>query len=112
MQDTLKRIKRLVREWADITHSRELEKALADLRAEFDRWQRGEISAVELNDLIHRFHDGTSRDIWRRYATNHFEPPLAFAVAKGILRREELPAELLQHIAGLIEFYEAEEPPS
>jgi hypothetical protein len=47
-----------------------------------------------------------------KYATNHFEPALAFAVATGMLRREELPAELLQHIAGLIEFYEAEEPAS
>jgi hypothetical protein len=108
MQDTPKRIKRLVREWAGITHDRELGNALADLRAEFDRWQRREISAVELNDLIHRFHDGVSRDIWKKYATNHLEPALAFAVATGTLRREELPADLLQHIAGLIEFYEAE----
>jgi hypothetical protein len=112
MQDTPKRIKRLVREWAGITHDRELAKSLADLRSEFDRWQRGEISPVELNDLIHRFHDGASRNIWQRYATNHLEPALALAVATGILRKDELPPELLQHIAGLIEFYEADEPAS
>ncbi len=112
MQDTSKRIKRLVREWAGIAHDRELGKALLDLRAQFDRWQRGEIGAVELNDLIHRFHDGGSRNIWKKYATNHLEPALGFAIATGILRREELPPELLQHIAGLIEFCEAEEPAS
>jgi len=112
MQDTPKRIKRSVREWAGIAHDRELGKALLDLRAQFDRLKRREISAVELNDLIHRFHDGVSRDIWKKYATNHLEPALGFAVATGILRREELSPELVQHIAGLIEFYEAEEPPS
>ena len=109
MQDTPKRIKRLVREWAGIAHDRELQKALLDLRAHFDHWQRAEITAGELNDLIHRFHDGDSRTIWKKYATNHLEPALGSAVATGIIRRDELPSELLQHIAGLIEFYEAEE---
>ena len=112
MQDTPKRIKRLVRDWAGIAHDRELRKALLDLRGQFDRWQRGEINAVELNDLIHRFHDGDSRTIWKKYATNHLEPALAYAVATGILRRDELPPDLLQHIAGLIEFYEAGESAS
>lgn len=112
MQDTPRRIKRLVREWAGIAHDRELGKALLDLRSQFDRWQRGEISAVDLNDLIHRFHDGGSRDIWKKYATNHLEPALGHAVATGILRREELPPELLHQIAGLVEFYEAEGPAS
>ena len=61
------------------------------------------------NDLIHQFHGGPSRDVWRKYATNRLQPVLWFAVATGILRKEELPAELLQHLAGLINFYEAEQ---
>jgi len=106
MQETSKRIKRLVREWAEIAHDRDLSKALSELRAHFDRWERGEITTFELNDLVHRFHQGTSREIWRRYETSHLEPAIASAVVAGVLRKEELPAELLQHIAGLIEFYE------
>ena len=104
-----KRMNRLVREWAAVAHDRELAKALRDLRSEFDRWQRGEIGAAALNDLIHRFHDGASREIWKRYATNRLEPALAWAVSTGILRRDELPAELLRHIAGLVEFYESDQ---
>ncbi len=106
--DASKRLKRLVREWAAVAHDRELSKALAELYAQFDRWQRGEITAWDLNDLIHRFHDGASREIWKTYATNRLEPAVALAVATGILRREEAPPELVQHLAGLIEFYEAE----
>ena len=106
MSDVPKRIKRLVREWAGIAHDRDLRKALSELRAQFDRWDRAEINAFELNDLVHRFHQDTSREIWKRYATTHLEPAVASAVAAGVLRKEELPAELVQHIAGMIEFYE------
>jgi hypothetical protein len=62
-----------------------------------------------LNDVVHQFHDSASREIWKRYATNHLEPAVALAVTVGVLRKEELPRELLQHIAGLIEFYEADQ---
>jgi hypothetical protein len=112
MQETPKPIKRLVREWAGIAHDRELGRALLDLREQFERWLRREISPVELNDLIHRFHDGISRDIWKKYATNRLEPAIGFAIATGILRREELPSALLEHVSGLVEFYQAEEPAS
>jgi len=106
MQEVPKRMKRLVREWAGIAHDRDLRKALSELSVQFDRWDRGEIDSFELNDLVHRFHPGTAREIWRRYASTHLEPAVASAVAAGVLRKEELPAELVQHIARLIEFYE------
>jgi hypothetical protein len=109
MPETSKRIKRFVREYAAIAHDRELGQALRDLDVQFGRWRNGEISAAELNDVIHQFHDGASREVWRRYATNRPEAALGFAVATGILRKEELPAELLQHLAGFIDFYQAEQ---
>ena len=112
MSDVPKTIKRLVREWAGIAHDRELGKALSDLRAQFDRWNRGEIDSVALNDLVHQFHQTTSRQIWKRYATTHLEPAVASAVVAGILRKEELPAELLRHLAGKIECYEQDRPAS
>lgn len=109
MPDASKRIKRLVREYAAIAHDRELGQALRELGGQFERWWSGEIRAADLNDRIRQFHDGPSRDVWRKYATNRLEPAIGFAVATGILRKEELPAELLQHLAGLIDFYKAEQ---
>jgi hypothetical protein len=105
---TPKRLKRLVREWAGIAHERDLREALENLRRHFVRWERGEISAFELNDVVHRFHQDTSREIWKRYATTHLEPAVASAVAAGVIHREELPPELLQHVAHWIEFYESD----
>jgi len=109
MPNPPKTVKRLVREWAGVAHDRELERALLELRTQFDRWQRGEITGADLNDLIHQYHQGPSREIWKRYATGHLEPAIGSALAAGILRREELPEELLRHVAGLIEFFEADE---
>ena len=106
MQDLSKQLKRLVREWAGIAHDRELAKALLELDGHFERWKRHEIDAFELNELVHRFHNGVAREIWKTYAANHLEPAVASGVASGILRREELPEQLLQHVAGLIAFYE------
>lgn len=108
MESAPRRLKRLIREWAGIAHDRELSKGLLELSSHFDRWKCGEIAASDLNELIHRFHDGASRDIWKIYATNRLEPAVAFAVATRILQREELPPELVQHLASLIEFYETE----
>ena len=106
MHKVPKRIKRLVREWAGVAHDRDLRDALSERRHRFDRWDRGEIDSFELNNLIHRFHQDTARQIWKRYATTHLEPAVASAVAAGVLREGELPEELVQHVAPLIEFYE------
>ena len=109
MQDAPRQIRRLVREWARIAHERDLRKALGELRIQFGRWEHGDISSFELNEFVHQFHQESSREIWKRYTTNHLEPAVASAVVAGILQREELPAELVKHIAGLIEFYEADQ---
>lgn len=106
MRTTPRHLKALLRQAAAIAHDRELSTALRDLRAEFDCRERGDITADELSDRIHRFHDGMSREIWRRYATNDLEPVVAMAVAMAVLSRNELPKALLDHLAGLIESYE------
>jgi hypothetical protein len=110
MPDIPKSLKRLVREWAGVAHERDLRTALNELRIHFDRMERGEISPFELNDLLHRYHQGKSREIWKRYHTNHREPVVAGAIANGVLRREELPRALLRHVTGWIELYESHPP--
>ena len=110
MRTTSRHLRALLRHTAAIAHDRELTAALRDLRTEFGCWERGDITADELNDRIHRFHDGTSREIWRRYATNDLEPVVAIAVATAVLSRDELSEELLDHLAELIELYRQDSP--
>ena len=108
MQEIPKRIKRMVREWAGVAHERDLRVALKELRGQFERWDLGEIDSFELNQFVHKYHDGASREIWKRYATSHLEPAVASAIVAGVLRRGELPEELVKHLTGLIDFYQHE----
>jgi hypothetical protein len=109
MRDVPKRLKRLLREYAGRAHEAELHQALVPLADAFKRWERGELDSFELNELIHRFHQGPSREIYVRYVSRDFEPALAHAIATGLIDRTAVPAELLDHLARLIEWLEERE---
>lgn len=106
MADVPKRIKRLLREYAATAHEEELRRALLPLSEAFGRWARRELGSGELSVIIHRFHQGPARELWVRYNTSHLEMPVAFAITTGVLARETIPAELLEHLAGALRFYE------
>src|SRR5262245_30472333 len=109
MPDIPKRLKRLLREYAARAHEAELHQALVPLAEDFKRWERGELDSFELSDLIHRFHQGASREVYVRYDVRHPEPALAHAIATGLIDRTAVPAELLDHLARLIELFESTE---
>ena len=98
-----KKIRKALRELADEAHERELTRALSDLETGFKAWRKGEMSCFELNDLIHKFHDGTSRNIWKRYAYLKPDQSVPVAVAHGILKEDEIPPAMLEEMKGSIE---------
>jgi len=109
MADVPKRIKRLLREYAGAAHEEELRRALLPVSEAFGRWARRELSSGELSEIIHRFHQGPARELWVRYNTSHLEMPVAFAITTGVLARQTIPAELLEHLAGALRFYEEDQ---
>jgi len=102
MADTPKRIKRLLRGYAGAAHEEELRRALLPVSEAFAQWARRELGSGELSEIIHRFHQGPARELWVRYNTSHLEMPVAFAITTGVLARETVPAELLEHLAGAL----------
>jgi len=106
MADTPKRIKRLLREYAASAHEEELRRALLPISEAFGRWERRELGSGDLSEIIHRFHQGPARDLWVRYNTPHLEMAVAFAITTGVLGRDTIPAELLEHLAEAMRFYE------
>ena len=108
MADAPKRIKRLLREYARGAHEEELRRALVPVAEAFKRWERGELGSGELSEVIHRFHQGAARDLFVRYNTVRLEMAVAYAIVAGILDRRTIPAELLDHLAGPLQFYESE----
>ena len=105
MTEIPKRLKRLLRKWAGEAHEEELRRALVPLAEAFDRWKRGDIASSELSNLIHKFHQGLPRELFVKYNTNHLEAPVAHAIVSGVLDKDKIPPELLEHLAAWIKFY-------
>lgn len=103
-----KSFRKIARQLIGQAYRREQEKALESLRREFDRWQSGEIDCWELTDQIHRFHNGESRDLYKIYEIGDIKIALARAIGLGILAEDEVPADLLEPMRPMIEFFRGE----
>lgn len=90
-----KRVRRALRELAGAVHEEELRRALAPVADAFGRMRRGEISPVEVSEIIHEFHQGPARWIWASHASLDPAVLVARGVADGTLPRERVPAEIL-----------------
>ena len=100
------RIKRLLREYAAQAYEAELNQVLEALAQQFTAWQTGQLSASDLTQHIHNFHRGPARELWNRYNAGIDDMHVAYALVTGLLKRDELPAELLEHLQNAIAFYE------
>lgn len=78
----------------------------------FKRWERGELGSGELSEIIHGFHQGLARDLFVRYNTIRLDMAVAYAITVGVLDRQTIPAEVLDHLAGPLQFYESEQATS
>lgn len=108
MSDIPKNKNKLIQEYAALVHDRELSSTLKALQAEFDLWETGEISAEQLSNQIHKFHQGPLKKIWAKYEMSSKEAMIASAIASGILQEEGIPDELMEHLGRMIEFYRNE----
>jgi hypothetical protein len=87
-----------------LAHERELSTAAGQLQSEFDRWRRGEIDVYVLNDHIHKFHDGVSRELYKRYAMGEAEWGVASAIAREVLNESEIDRSILEGLRSMIEW--------
>jgi hypothetical protein len=94
-----------LRRLADAAYERELADELAKLEEEFRRWRSNEMSAFELSDRIHEFHDGAARDLWKIYTFGRPPVAVARAIANGLIAESALSPKLLAQLEGAIAFY-------
>lgn len=87
--------RRELRRLAGLAYERELARATGELQAEFERWRRGELDVFVLSERIHEFHEGVSRDLYKRYALGEAEWCVASAIARGVVREPEVDEALL-----------------
>ncbi|MBL8170703.1 MAG: hypothetical protein JNJ50_21255 [Acidobacteria bacterium] len=112
MEDIPTQIKRLLREQQTRAYEEELRRALLPLAAAFDEWRAGNMNSFDLGDVIHEFHQETSRDLYERYNYGDLRYNVAYAIVTGVLVRDQVPLEVLSHISNVIEFYEQQEADS
>ena len=94
MGELTKKLKKELRRLACIAHEEELRRALAPLYAAFELWQARKMDSFELNEKIHAFHQGPSRDLFVFYTSGMLELMVARALVDG-LKSGKTPAELL-----------------
>lgn len=103
VQDLSKAERRAIRELASLAYERELAGELTKLRASFDGWVAGEMTPFELEQVIHRFHDGVSRKLYNRYSSGSMlAHAVAAAVRRGTISVEEIPEPAREHLDRLI----------
>ena len=107
MQQYPKNIKRLLREYMVEAYERELHRELAKLDLSFAEWRDGKISSGELSYRVHQYEAGPSRELYKKYNDSYNDMHVAYAIATGILKRDEIPAGLLEAISSLLEFYQS-----
>ncbi len=91
MPELTKSQRKHIRSLAQRAYEKELSQALNSLHERFQKWHANEISPWDLSEDIHKFHDGTARELYKFYEMTHnFEFSVAHAVAKDILDFEEI----------------------
>ena len=95
-----------LRRLAGVAHERELGTALAALQVQFEEWNAGKLDVHGLSDAIHQFHNGVARDLYVTYTRLEPRVAVAQAVARKILRDDEVPPGLREALQSLITFYE------
>jgi hypothetical protein len=107
MPDIPKPIKRQMRELAGQAYEIELSKELDKLLEKFNAWKAGQMDAFELEEHIHRFHNGTARELYNRYQGGFLENNIAYAVTTGILDAQAIPDEVMPYLKNAFSFYES-----
>jgi benzoyl-CoA reductase/2-hydroxyglutaryl-CoA dehydratase subunit BcrC/BadD/HgdB len=91
MKEPTKSQMKHLRSLANRAYDAEISAALDDLYEKFQKWKANEITSWALSDEIHKYHNETARELCKIYEMSRSpELNVAYAVAKGILKIEEV----------------------
>ena len=93
-----KSVRKELRSLASTAYERELDSALEDIYAGFDKWKNKQIDCFELNQLIHEFHQKKSRELWKIYDLGDIDIIVIRALRLGVLQPGEISAETAEAI--------------
>ncbi len=105
MIELSKKTRKELRQLLKQSYAAELNQHLLDLSMKFDDWKNKKIDCWELDDQIHEFHNGISKNLFNSYNAKGVDDlyMVSRAFANGLLRKEEIPVEAID----LVEHYAA-----
>lgn len=95
----------LLRELTGESWETELGEELEKLFENFTQWADHGMSALELSERIHEFHNGPSRELYSLYSGADSAMVVARAIAMGLLDEQSLTDELRSKLAEQIETF-------
>lgn len=101
-----KSTKKKLRQLSNIAFERELGKHLDELFHHFEKWKNDEIESSDLSHLIHKFHDGTAREIYKIYNYFSEDDLVARAFVKKLISEDELTNPIKEQIESRIKIFE------
>ena len=93
-----KSVRKELRSLASTAYERELDSALEDIYAGFEKWKNKQIDCFGLNQLIHEFHQKKSRELWKIYNLGDIDIIVTRALRLGVLQPGEISTETAEAI--------------
>ena len=100
-----KPVKKKLRQLVSQAYEAELSSELKLLAEKFKLWEEGMIGIWDLEEAIHKFHNGTARDLYKRYSYLSPEEILPYALHKGYVIFDDVPPEALHEMQVKARFY-------
>ncbi|MFZ1641841.1 MAG: hypothetical protein WAV07_10505 [Candidatus Contendobacter sp.] len=97
-----KNVQKALRQFAGIAYERELSVAAQALQTEFSRWTSGAVDVFTLNEKIHEFHQGISRELYSRYTVMDAAFAVASALRRSVLTRTEIGEPVYLSVEGIV----------
>lgn len=96
-----------LKQFASEAWEAELTRELEELFERFCIWADDGISAFDLSEEIHEFHNGVSRELYKCYSGLPPESAVARAIAMDVLSEQSLDPSLLEKLRPSIESFRA-----
>ena len=104
-----KKEKKLLRNLINLAYERELSSELNKLELSFTKYNNKEINAFDLDNIIHKYHNGISKDLYKKYSFNFSDGMpymiVASSVKTGLLKKEEVDKNLIGRINEIIKTF-------
>ncbi|MCP4896754.1 MAG: hypothetical protein GY906_07220 [bacterium] len=98
-----KKQKKHFRTLAALAYDREISVLLEALAGGFNQWKSGEISCWDLNELVHKYHNGGARELWKKYTDLDAMMLVGLALADEIVEASEVPVSIRETAASQAE---------